>query len=151
MKGKKKQKRLAHALRGSEQPEDALWRSVVSQALADATMALPKTTPLTVAQSVFKEQMEVIRGQARRWFKMQTEDFYQVCALAGLEASRVHAFAMQRIREAIERDQRATAEFLKGSMPGVVANFPDGVGDRRPRATQKNEKIEFSENKVSPL
>jgi hypothetical protein len=138
-----KRKRDLSLVRRDEQPENALWRNVVAQAIQDATM------PLTDHQGQFRDQMEIIRGQARRWVKMQTDDFQRVCELAGLEASRVHTFAMTRIREAIARDQARTLAILKGSTPGVVAEIADGQGDRRPPAPQKTEKIEFSQNQGS--
>jgi hypothetical protein len=73
-------------------------------------------------------------------------DFRRVCDLAALEHTRVHAFAMSRIREAMAKEQQRTAEFVKGSLPGVVAEISEGVGDRCPSATQKTEKIGFSQN-----
>lgn len=96
--------------------------------------------------------LEKIRNQARQWVAKQQEDFRTVCELAGLEADRVHAFVMAKIREAIERDHQETVtrNFVKGSDPGVGATFSEGVGDRRPRSTQKTDKIEFSQNGGSP-
>ncbi len=124
-----------------QQGDRSLWNSVIAQAIADATIQLPDH------QGVFREQMEIIRGQARRWIKLQTDDFKTVCELAGLEASRVHAFGMTQIHEAIARDLERTANFLKGSMPGVVANFQHEGGDRPTPTVQKTEEIEFSQNR----
>ena len=63
-------------------------------------------------------------------FERQGEDFRLVCELAGLEASRVHQFAMTKIRESIERDSARTAELLTSAMPGVVPNFLQRPPDR---------------------
>jgi hypothetical protein len=140
---KKHASKQSSLVKRGEEPENALWRNVVLQAIADATIQLPDH------RSAFNDKMELIRGQARRWVKMQTEDFKRVCELAGLEASRVHAFAMARIREANAKEQARTLANLKGSTPGVVAEIADGQGDRRPPAPQKTEKIEFSQNQGS--
>jgi hypothetical protein len=129
----------SHVRRG-EQPEDAMWRHVIMQAIEDAT------TPLPNHPGAWRNQLELIRGQARRWIKQQTEDFRRVCDLAGLAHDRVHAFAMSRIREAMAKEQERVAEFLKGSNPGVVQDPPESLGDRRPMAPQKTENIGFSQN-----
>lgn len=143
MTEKKRASKQSSLVKRGEEPENALWRNVVAQAIEDATM------PLAERQGPFRDRMEIIRGQARRWVKMQTDDFHRVCELAGLEASRVHTFAMSRIREAIARDQARAVEYVKGSTPGVVAEIADGQGDRRPPTTQKTEEIEFSQNQDS--
>jgi hypothetical protein len=144
MKKNIKEKKQSSLVRRGEGPEDALWRNVILQAITDATLQLPSY------QSVFRERMELIRGQARRWVKAQREDFQLVCQLAGLEASRVHTFAMAQIRKAIEEEQERTANFLKGSMPGVVAEIPEGQRDRRTQAAQKIANIEFSQKEALP-
>ena len=152
MTDKKRVSKQSQLIRGGEQPEDALWRNVILQAIADATIQLPDY------RTVFHEQMEVIRGQARRWVKQQTDDFKAVCELAGLEHQRVYEFAMSRIREANAKELAAAAANLKGSiaaanlkgsMPEVVASFSEPQRDRRTRATQKTEEIGFSQNQDS--
>jgi hypothetical protein len=93
--------------------------------------------------------MEIIRGDARRWVKQQTDDFKRVCELAGLEHSRVYAFAMARIREANAKEQAHTLANLKGSTRGVVAEIADGQGDRRPPAPRESTEIEYLQNRDS--
>lgn len=143
------ERRQLSLVRGEEEPEGALWRHVIVQAISDATIQLPDH------RSAFHERMELIRGEARRWFKQQTEDFRRVCELAGVEHSRVHAFAMAQIRQAILKEQRRigealakqhqqTAEFLTSTMPGVVNNFQMEGVDRHTRTPRDGEKIEFS-------
>ena len=137
----KKQSRQSSLVHRGEQPEGALWRNVLLQALADATLRLPSSQSLC-----FGNEMEIIRGQARRWIKAQREDFQLVCELAGLEASRVHAFAMAQIRKSIEEEHERTARenFVKGSEPsGVVQSFLECQGDRTDRATRDSSKIDF--------
>ena len=97
-----------------------------------------------------RQTWEIIRGDARRWFKMQHEDFRTVCESAGVDAGRVHAFAMTKIREAIAIEHQRTAEFLKGSMPGVVAEIAKELGDRPTPTAQKTENLEFSQNQDLP-
>ena len=143
---KKKAERQSSLVRRGEQPESALWRNVILQGIADATLQLPSY------ESEHRRQMELIRGQARRWVKLQSEDFHRVCDLAGLEASRVRAFAMAQIRKAIEEDRARTVRenFLNGPNPGVVAEILEGAGDRPTPTAQKIENLEFSQNQDLP-
>lgn len=145
----KREGRELSLVRRDEQPEDALWRTVIVQAISDATIQLPDH------RSAFHERMELVRGEARRWFKQQTADFRRVCELAGLEHRRVHAFAMAQIRkamlseqlqirEALAKQHQQTAEFLTSTMPGVVKNFQMEGADRPARTARDGEKIEFS-------
>ena len=121
-----------------ETPEDGLWRNVIAQAIADATLQLPDH------RSIARHQTEVIRGQARRWIKLQTDDFKLVCELAGLEASRVRQFAMTKIRESIERENARTAELLTSAMPGVASNFLQRPPDRHASDPREAPEIGFS-------
>jgi hypothetical protein len=140
----KKRKPPSQLVRRSETPEDALWRNVVQQAIQDATLSLP-----AVCETAFSKNMARIREQAREWVAKQGEDFHAVCSLAGLEASRVHTFAMERIRKAIQADHdRIAAEnFLKGSAPGVVENFSECQRDRLTQSPQDSAKIDFPQNR----
>lgn len=140
---RKKRDKTSQLVRRGESPEEALFRNVITQALQDATM---HCRTYCTAQS---QTAEIIRGQARRWFKMQTEDFRTVCALAGLEAQRVHQFAMTKIRESIERDSAKTAEHLTSAMPGVGANFLKAAPDRPTSDRRESAEIEFLQNEVS--
>ena len=119
---------------------------MILQGIADATFRLPSY------ESEHRRQMELIRGQARRWIKFQSEDFHRVCELAGLEASRVRAFAMAQIRKAIEEDRARTVRenFLNGPNPGVVAEIPKELGDRPTRPAQEIENLEFSQKQELP-
>lgn len=149
----KKKNRTPSLVRRNEQPEDALWRNVVTQAIQDATMTIPQTAcDYSVFYMYQLRERKKIRDQARKWIAKQQEDFHTVCSLAGLEADRVHAFAMAKIREAMEREHQETVtrNFVRGSEPGVGANFSEGVGDRRPSTTQKSEKLEFFQNGGEP-
>lgn len=136
---KKKVKKQSSLVRRGEEPESALWRNVILQAIADATLRLPSY------EGENKRQMELIRGKARRWIKLQSEDFHRVCELAGLEASRVRAFAMAQIRKAIEEDRARTVRenFLNGPSRGVVAEISKELGDRPTGAEQEIENLEF--------
>ena len=144
---RKKRKPNSQLVRHSETPEDALWRNVILQALTDATWPLPAG-----CETVFSKQMAHIRDQAREWVAKQGEDFHAVCSLAGLEASRVHTFAMERIRKAIQadHDRIANENFLTGPIPGVVENFADGSGDRLTQSPQDSAKIDFPQNRDLP-
>ena len=134
---RKKRDKTSQLVRRGESPEEALFRNVITQALQDATMRLPDY------RSVQLQTAQIIRGQARRWFKLQTDDFKAVCALAGLEAQRVHKFAMTRIRESIERENAKTAEFLTSAMPGVGSNFQMVAQDRPTSDPRESAEIGF--------
>jgi len=139
-------KRQPSLVRRGEQPESALWRNVILQGIADATLRLPSY------ESEHRRKMELIRGQARRWFKFQSEDFHRVCELAGLDASRIHTFAMAQIRKAIEEGHARTVRenFLNGPNRGVVAEIAKELGDRPTPTAQKIENLEFSQNQDLP-
>lgn len=139
-----KKKTTSQMVRRSETPEDALWRNVILQAIGDATLSLP-------AGFYASRQMAKVRKQAREWVAQQGEDFHAVCSLAGLESSRVHTFAMEKIKASIQQENAKIAErlaenFLKGSTPGVVENFADGSRDRLTQSPQDSAKIDFSQN-----
>ena len=137
-----KKKTTSQMVRRSETPEDALWRNVILQAIGDATLSLP-------AGFYASRQMAKVREQAREWVAKQGEDFHTVCSLAGLEASRVHTFAMERIRKAIQadHDRIATENFLKGSVPGGVTENLDGERDRLTQPPQDSAKTDFPQNR----
>jgi hypothetical protein len=153
---RKKGEKEQHKSRRDEAPEDALWRHVIMQAIADATTPLTETQMNNTAQ-------RLVRQRAREWFEQQSRDFKLVCELAGLEHDRVHRFAMDKIKASIEAQQRATmdnikakvtnaivqanvqtAEFLTSTMPGVVRNFQMEGQDRPTSVTRDCEKIGFS-------
>ena len=142
----KKKARQSNLVRPGEEAESALWRNVILQAIADATLRLPSY------ESEHRRQMELIRGQARRWIKFQSEDFHRVCELAGLDAGRVRAFAMAQIRKAIEEGHARTVRenFLNGPSRGVVAEIAKELGDRPTPTAQKTENLEFSQNQDLP-
>lgn len=144
---KSKEVKGAQLVRRGEEPEDALWRNVILQAISDATMKLPNSEATYTTS--FHRGMESIREKARQWVEAQSKDFRLVCELAGLEHQRVYAFAMSRIKEAIARDQARTLANLKGSTRGVGAENAEGQGDRRTQAPQKTEEIGFSQNQDS--
>ena len=140
-----KKKTTSQMVRRSETPEDALWRNVILQAIGDATLSLP-------AGFYASRHMAKVREQAREWVAKQGEDFHTVCSLAGLEASRVHTFAMEKIKASIQQENAKIAErlaenFLKGSTPGVVENFADGSRDRLTQSPQDSAKIDFPQNR----
>jgi hypothetical protein len=143
MKRKSRVIKSSQLVRHGEEPEDSLWRNVVLQAIADATLKLPALSQ----PASLRRQMESIREQARRWVKAQGEDFKYVCDLAGLEAWRVHAFAMEQIRKAIDKENARIVQdnFVKGSKPEVGENISEGQRDRLTQATQEIAKIDFPE------
>ena len=53
---KKKAERQSSLVRRGEQPESALWRNVILQGIADATLRLPSY------ESEHRRQMELIQG-----------------------------------------------------------------------------------------
>ena len=88
-------------MRRSETPEDALWRNVIAQAILMRPSALPSYGGL-------RDQMEHnSRAKRARWVQNKARISTRVCSLAGLEADRVHAFAMAQIRKAIDEAARA--------------------------------------------
>jgi hypothetical protein len=137
---RKSNKMAYHCIKRDEQPEDALWRHVITQAIQDAARKLS-------ANGSGAERAAIV--QARQWFSLQCKDFHDVCSMAGLEAANVHAFAMAQIRKTIDDAHEATVteNFLKGSMPGVVAEIRDGLGDRSAPTAQENYEIDFSQNR----
>lgn len=64
----------------------ALWRAVITQALMDA------------GSNSKKIEMKKIKMKAVSWLNGDSEDFYEVCALAGLEASYVKRKAKEAIK-----------------------------------------------------
>jgi len=141
----KKAKRPPQTVRRDEGPEDALWRNVITQAIEDATLRISER-----CKAAIRAQREHMRDQARNWVERQGEDFRLVCELAGLESSRVHQFAMTKIRESIERDSARTAELLTSAMPGVVPNFLQRPPDRPTSDAREAAEIGFSQNEVLP-
>lgn len=140
-----KRKVPSRTVRRGEAPEDALWRNVITQAIEDATMQISERL-----HGALRRQREAIRQQARDWVQQQSKDFHLVCELAGLEVNRVHKFAIDEIKKSIEKEQQRIArENVKGSMPGVVADFLDDRSDRRASDAQETAELEFSQNQDS--
>lgn len=131
-------------VRPGEDPRAALFRHILRQAIEDATMAI--SDKVKEAQ---RRNLQRIRDQARAWLESQNERFRLCCESAGVEASRVHQFAMMRIRESIQREHVRTAELLT-STPGGVRNFQMEVQDRPINDTREIEEIEIRQNEVSP-
>jgi hypothetical protein len=145
----KVRRNMSHSVR-SEAPEDALWRNVVTQALQDATMEIS-----AILTTQFGRNMARIRDQAREWITAQGKDFKLVCELAGLEASRVHTFAMGKIKEAIQQEHNARAERLAAELsssaaPGVGLDFAARGPDRHASDPRESSQIGFCENEVLP-
>lgn len=116
------------------------------QAIQDATMRISERRI-----GYAREQLEAVRRQARNWIKLQGEDFRLVCELAGLEAQRVHQFAMAKVRESIDAErERATSEILGGSMPGVVPNFLKAAPDRHASDPRESAEIGFLNQNENP-
>lgn len=75
-------------------PEQALWRAVIDQAIADASgKGALKVTPLE-------------RDRALNWLFKPNRDFARVCALADLEPDCVRAQARKTIDEQTRKPQR---------------------------------------------
>jgi hypothetical protein len=153
----RKKPERSHLVR-SEAPEDALWRNVVRQAIDDATMRITATV-----NTAFGRDMTRIRDQAREWITEQRKDFRLVCELAGLEHQRVHALAMGRIKEAIQKEHNARAERLAAESAerlaaessvrldrGVVDNFSGEAPDRYASDARESPEIGFCENGAAP-
>lgn len=135
----KKDTKQSKLVRRGESPEEALCRNVILQALTDATMVI--SDKVKEAQ---RRDLQRIRDQARDWIESQHQNFRMFCDLAGLEASRVHQFAMAKIRESIQREHVRTAELLTSTVPGVGVNFCSGPQDRPTSDTRDGEQIGFS-------
>ena len=73
---------------GPESPskgEEALWRAVITQALMDA------------GSHSTKREMRFVKAQAIAWLAGTSQDFHDVCALAGLPADYVRGKAREAI------------------------------------------------------
>lgn len=147
-KRKPKETRNSSSLvRRDESPEEALFRNVILQAITDATMVI--SDKVKEAQ---RRNLQRIRDQARDWIESQHPRFRLCCESAGLEASRVHTFAMMKIRESIQREHVRTAALLTSTVPGVGANFCSGPQDRPPSDARDGAKIGFStQDENAPL
>lgn len=66
--------------------EIALWKSVITQALLDAT----------IQQNDI--QSKAIRHKAKAWFNITNKDFIQICEMANLEPSIIQKKALQTIK-----------------------------------------------------
>jgi hypothetical protein len=116
-----------------------LWHSVLLQALDDATRFTD--------QSRASVRMDGMR--AREWLTEPSEDFDEVCTLAGLEPSRVREYAKAEIAKVIANPPPPRKRY--GWSPGEVPNFQDGSRDRWTPAAQESAKTDFSQNRESTL
>ena len=73
--------------------EATLWRTVIYVALEDAISTCPRGS--------VKKGREEIKDEARDWFRQASEDFHEVCGLAGMEPEAVRDCAL-RVIEAFE-------------------------------------------------
>jgi len=152
---KQPERRETTHVRGDEEPEEALWRHVIIQAIDDATM------PLT--ESRMKRTSVILdRQRAREWLLGNSERFRLACELAGAEIEQVRALARKLIEQAdaqqraamnsikatamnlLANQQEQAAKVLAVTMPRVVDNFPMEAADRRTSVARECEKIEFS-------
>lgn len=143
-------------VRRDEEPEGALWRHVIWQALQDAT------TPLTNSQ-MKKPSVILDRQRAREWLLGNSERFRMACEFAEVQIEQVRALARRLIKQAdakqrvvlndikatamnalANQQQQMAAELLTSAMPGVVNSFQMEGRDRRSSAARDGEKIEFS-------
>lgn len=70
-----------------ETPQRALWRAVISQAIADATLS-------GASRKAARE-----RDRARAWFNLANGDFREVCECADVEPDKVVALMQRKIEE----------------------------------------------------
>lgn len=85
--------------------ELALWRSVIAQALDDATGRAGALN----GYDWRRDRGGRIRREADAWFRDAGPDFERVCALAGLEPAAVRDAALARIDAPASQEERATA------------------------------------------
>lgn len=148
-------------VRRDEQPEEALWRHVIMQAIDDAT------TPLTESR-MKKTSVILDRQRAREWLLGNSERFRMACEFAEVQIEQVRALARRLIEQAdakqrvvlndikattmnaLASQQQQTAELLTSTMPGVVKNFQMESPDRRTSIARDCEKIEFSYQNNNP-
>ena len=82
------------------QCEVALWLAVIDQALTDATLGLLKKRRPGKARGRVAAVRKSHRDQARSWLLGMSEEFREVCWMAGLEPDAVHEAAQRQIAEA---------------------------------------------------
>jgi hypothetical protein len=102
-----------------------LWCAVIKQAVLDAT------NPLSAR---IGRRMEQIR--AREWLTKPSNDFDEVCALAGKEPDRVRSAAVAAIDAIKPQDQPLRQRRPQSSYRGVVANFAKDASDQSLPSTQ---------------
>jgi len=69
-------------------PEQTLWRSVIDQALSDAC-------GVGIRCGVTESVSSALRRSARAWFWHKTEDFRDVCDMAGMDPNAVRDRAIK--------------------------------------------------------
>lgn len=77
-----------------ETTERALWRAVISQAIADATQP-------GASRKAARE-----RDSARAWFNLGSDDFREVCGFADVEPDKVVALMRRKIAECDSRPRK---------------------------------------------
>ena len=82
------------------QCEVALWLAVIDQALTDATLGLLKKRRPGKARGRVAAVRKSHRDQARSWLLGMSEEFREVCWMAGLEPDAVCEAAQRQIAEA---------------------------------------------------
>lgn len=90
----------------SDERERTLWVNVILQAFRDATDCRGD-----------KVNRDVVRMQARAWFRPSNRDFIQVCNLAGMEPCRV----AKQATDAIAQYDATIAAGKKFRLPDIAA------------------------------
>jgi hypothetical protein len=142
-------------VRPGEEPEEALWRHVILQAIDDATK------PLTETQ-MKQGTVRLDRLRAREWLLGDSERFRMACALAGANIEQVRAHVRKLIEQAdaqqqaamdgikatamslVANQQQQVSDLLTSTMPGVVENFQMEAQDRRTSFARDPVQIDFS-------
>jgi hypothetical protein len=75
--------------------EHQLWCAVIQQAIIDATEPLSTT----------KASIRLDQLRSRDWLTKPNKDFNAICALAGMEPTRVRALATRMIADTSKNDQ----------------------------------------------
>src|SRR6185437_12231003 len=108
-------------VRPGEEPEEALWRHVIMQAIDDATK------PLTETQ-MKRNTDRLDRVRAREWLLGDSERFRLACEMAGANIQQVRALARKLIEQA-DAQQRATMDSIKATAMSLVANQQQQMTD----------------------
>lgn len=78
-----------------------LWSSVVLLAVSDAT------TPISLFMIHKHSHLAKATREARLWFENASQDYYEVCLMAGVDGDMLRDRTLPKIKEAAAKDQAA--------------------------------------------